>query len=203
VAVIRNFGHYWDRKIVNWGERGRGKNGSLDGFLLKSSVDAEGITKRKGTKNWHPTVIDFSDQSGIYALMDKDRDIVYVGQAGKSNSFLRSRLRDHTRDDLKDRWSHFSWFGYFPVENDIVIRPTLEDNAQIKIGDVLNQIEGVLMQLIEPRLNKRGPNWKDVNEYIQYDATDWGAAQYEPLDDDLYEIWKKMLSIEKKISEAG
>jgi len=38
----------------------------------------------------------------------------------------------------------------------------------------LDEIEAVLIQLFEPRLNKQGPKWGDETvEYLQYVTSEW------------------------------
>ena len=98
MLAIRNFGHYWSRDLVYWGKRG--DSGDLFGFIMS---------------NRQPFKVNFRDQIGIYILFDNDRRAVYVGQAGRGDQRLFVRLRQHTRDDLRDRWTNFSWFGFRDV----------------------------------------------------------------------------------------
>ena len=43
---------------------------------------------------------------GLYVLY-KNEEVVYIG---KSESNLRRRLREHTKDHLENKWDAFSWF---------------------------------------------------------------------------------------------
>jgi len=90
--LVRNFGHFWERKYINWG-RGNVR-GHLKGYVTN---------KRQA---------DFREQIGIYILYDKDLQPVYIGQAGSGNKRLYSRLNQHETDHLWNRWEHFSWFGF-------------------------------------------------------------------------------------------
>lgn len=147
--LIRNFGHLWERKYINYG---RPKvSGHLRGYITS--------TKK----------VDFREQIGIYVLSDKDLLPIYVGQAGNGNRRLLARLREHERDHLWNRWEHFSWFGFRRVNQNGSL--SLHDDAQ-KIFkatgvELLNEVEGALITALEPRLNKQGARWKDADEYYQ------------------------------------
>ena len=65
--LIQNYGLYWRRDRVEWGQQGRVR-GALWG-------------KERGGKKKLP--VDFRAQKGIYALYDDSFNLVYVGQAGK------------------------------------------------------------------------------------------------------------------------
>lgn len=96
MLAIRNFGHFWNRDLVDWGRPGPGARGTLQGYVMR---DRE------------PFVVDFREQMGIYVLFTGSRDVVYIGQAGAGEQRLWNRLRSHTRNHPRDRWQHFSWFG--------------------------------------------------------------------------------------------
>lgn len=66
--LIRNFGHFWERKYINNG--GGRKPGHLRGYVS---------AKRQA---------DFREQIGIYVLYDKDLLPMYVGQAGMGNASM-------------------------------------------------------------------------------------------------------------------
>lgn len=146
--LIRNFGHLWERKYVNWG-RPRVK-GHLKGYKsLKREVD-------------------FRDQIGIYVLFDKDLIPVYIGQAAQ-NRRLFGRLNQHESDHLWNRWEHFSWFGFRRVNKNGQLSLFDDANKTFKAPGIqlLNEIEGALITALEPKLNKQGARWKDVEEYYQ------------------------------------
>ncbi|HEX7728270.1 MAG TPA: GIY-YIG nuclease family protein [Terracidiphilus sp.] len=149
--LIRNFGHLWERKYINYGTGGKGNSGHLKGYINK---------KREAN---------FRDQIGIYVLYDKDLVPVYVGQAGNGRSRLLRRLNQHETDDLWNRWEYFSWFGFRRVN----AKGTLNafDDVTKKFGAngnlLLNEVEGALITALEPKLNKQGARWKDVKEYFQ------------------------------------
>ncbi len=146
--AIQNYGLLWERKYIFWGWSGVA--GHLNG--------------ERNNKN-----ADFRWQSGVYILYDKDMSPVYVGQAGKGADSLFTRLKAHTGNHLWNRWSYFSWFGLCKVNKDGSLSQS--DNPTRKISgslaDALNDIEGVLILGIEPRLNKQGPKFKGVQQWHQ------------------------------------
>lgn len=148
--AIRNYGLLWERKFINYGWQGR--SGHLAGHK-------KGIPKA-----------DFIEQSGVYVLYDKDMKPLYVGQAGRGNANLFNRLRHHEKDHLKNRWTYFSWFGLCKVNKDGTLSQSDKPDWTIsgKMVAALNDIEGVLIHILEPKLNKQGPKWKDVQQFSQY-----------------------------------
>lgn len=177
--AIRNFGHFWNRDDVDWGSPGI--PGSLKGYPAKHR-------KREET--------DFKDQIGIYVLFDDNREVIYLGQTGSSEkNRMLSRLRDHTRDHLRDRWAYFSWFGFRKVNNNRYLSDNQGPDSvkQVKGTDALNEIEAVLLQLFEPKINKQGPKWGGTEEYLQFiDYDDNEQDQFETINDRLDEIYKKL-----------
>lgn len=150
--LIRNFGHLWERRYVFWG-RG-GVKGHLHGYRTPTD---------DGT--------DFRTQIGIYILFDKNYEPVYVGQTGKGNQRLFARLRQHQRDHLWNRWEYFSWFGFRrvnPVSGKLSEFDQPEKVFKAPGASLLNEIEGALLVALEPRINKQGPRWSDVEEYFQF-----------------------------------
>jgi hypothetical protein len=148
--LIRNFGHLWERKFINFGTGGRGNRGHLKGYN-------------------GPLKADFRDQIGIYVLYDKDFLPVYIGQAGRGKAGLLRRLNQHETDHLWSRWEYFSWFGFRRVNKNegLSAFDEVEKVFRAKGSLLLNEVEGVLITALEPKLNKQGPRWKDVKEYFQ------------------------------------
>jgi hypothetical protein len=151
VPAIRNFGYLWDRDRVFWGRR------KVSGTLLGIHTDFG--------------VIDFSEQKGIYLLHTQDLKIIYVGQVGSGNQNLLDRLRHHKKSKaLWNRWRYFSWFGrrgvnqapqdtpYNRLTNYSGGSPTVSGKSE----EFLDEIEAVIIQVVEPTLNKQGPKWKET-----------------------------------------
>jgi hypothetical protein len=146
MGVIRNYGFMWERGEVEWGKRGQ--RGTLLGIK----------------RTFQKQVIDFRRQLGIYVLYDRFDQPIQIGQTDK----LFQRFQQHKRDHLRNRWTRFSWFGFHPVDEKNNCLLTSEQVAQISFQDAKDEIEAVLIQVLEPRLNRAGAKWKDTNEYLQF-----------------------------------
>jgi hypothetical protein len=154
MLAIKNFGHFWSRDKVFWGKP------KIEGHLkgeLRSNKRVE---------------INFREQIGIYALFNFNREIVYIGEAGIGNKRPFGRLKDHRSDHLRDRWVYFSWFGlrdFNENTGDLWGHDKPETWIRKKRNkDALNETESVLIQLIEPPLNKQGSKWTGTKEFLQH-----------------------------------
>lgn len=173
MLAIVNYGHFWSRELIDWGSTGAGNKGRL-----RASTKA-------GSTKW---TADFREQIAIYALFNEDREAVYVGQTGSGKQRLFHRLRQHSRGQLRDRWSNFSWFGFLEpskkghlappkraakqsdaINNGDTESRALSADIEGSFREALDEIEAVALQLLEPRLNKQGPKWKGAKEYFQFD----------------------------------
>ena len=142
--IIKNYGLRWQRDLIFWGWPGKA------GCLLGRLGD---------------TIIDFRRQIGIYILYDNEK-IVYIGQAVKDNHTIFSRLKDHTKDHLADRWNRFSWFGILKVKGGkelVKVASAYQTNTK----DMVDHLEAILLAVIEPPLNKQGGKWTVATQYIQ------------------------------------
>ncbi len=179
--LIRNYGLFWRREWVFWGKKKR--TGHMMGILASS-------------KKGKPT--NFRDQQGIYVLYDDNFRLVYVGQAGANDQQrLFDRLKQHTRDQLSDRWTKFSWFGIRPVNNTGTLR--VENSAvHPPIGDVLNHIEAILISAAEPPHNRQGGRFGEkVEQYLQFrDQENLGPEAAEAL----MTLWKALPTKAKKMT---
>jgi hypothetical protein len=146
--IIQSFGHLWERRFIHFG--GAGKAGSLDG-------------QRKEKES-----IDFREQTGIYILYDKDRNPVYIGQAGGGKSNLFSRLKQHGNDHLWNRWEYFSWFGIKkPTKKKVADQRNEGTRLSATVGTLLDELEGLLIAVVEPKLNKQGHKIGKEKEFFQ------------------------------------
>lgn len=153
MAVIKNYGLRWVRDRVDWG--GRGRRGSLTGIPRSARTSAP---------------VDFCEQIGVYVLYEAGFSPIYVGQAGFENATLFSRLRAHRNDHLRDRWTHFTWFGFREVNANGNLRANQDSQARTSLSyaRALDELEGILIQVLEPRLNRQGAAWqRDAIEFIQ------------------------------------
>lgn len=138
--LIQSFGMYWIKDGINWNKRPR---------LL-------------GTQSSGSKPIDLSEMRGIYMLYD-GREVIYVGQA--TDSILK-RLIQHTKNRLATRWNRFSWFGIDDINEKGQIVKT-DNTFQTKIEHLIDTLEGILIEGLEPRQNrKQGDNFGF--EYYQH-----------------------------------
>lgn len=177
--IFPNYGLMWRRDYAD-SVRGRttrsGTRGKLRVFLL-------GINRKKKRKEkW----ADFREQIGVYALYDKEERIIYAGLAGKGNKNsgnLYDRLNSHFNNDTENRIRYFSWFGLRQVNDSMY--PAYLDKEEKKIihrlegifksekytfkkGMLLQHLEALLIQIVEPVINKRGADWRGSERYFQY-----------------------------------
>jgi hypothetical protein len=137
-GALRAFGMFWKRELVFW----------------------LGKPQLLGRQGIGATDVNFATQIGVYLLHDRER-VVYVGRASDT---LFARLKVHTTDRLGGRWDRFSWFGLRGVR----------DNGQLSDGEVpwgqdvvIETMEALLIESLEPPLNRRrGDNFSGA-EYIQ------------------------------------
>lgn len=158
--IFKNFGFLWERKYLYTG-RGRNK-----GHLIGRSRKNKEI------------LVDFREQIGVYALYDKNEQIVYIGQAGKGKKGLFNRLKQHQTDRLWNRWEYFSWVGFYPVSVDeigdngahqLVLCEPSDQVENYTFNNALTEVEAVLIELVEPKLNRRGSFLGSSKyEYTQY-----------------------------------
>jgi hypothetical protein len=131
-----------------------------------------------------PFVVDFKEQIAVYVLFTSSREAVYIGQTGSGDQRLMLRLRQHSQGNLRDRWTHFSWFGLRSVtqQRRLSDQQGPETRCIGQNANALDEIEAILLQLFEPPLNKRGPNWgEDTEEYWQYVPSEFGEGP-KPID---------------------
>jgi hypothetical protein len=170
--LVKNYGLFWKREHVFFG---RPKvAGHLKGIAAKN-------------RSWDP--IDFREQQGVYALYDNAFRLVYVGQAGANDQQrLFDRLRQHTRDQLADRWTKFSWFGIRAVNNNGTLR--VENlAAHPTTGDVLNHIEAVLISVAEPAHNRQGGRFGDeVEQFLQHHDVDQVGPDLHEM---VFDMWRE------------
>jgi hypothetical protein len=182
--LIKNYGRIWDRKYIKWGRWG--DSGHLKGYVTKN---------RKA---------DFREQIGIYILYDKDLIPVYIGQAGSGKQTLYSRLKQHETDHLWNRWVYFSWFGLRGVNNTGLL--SRYDDAQkifkAKGSTLLNEIEGLLITAVEPKLNRQSARWKDVKEFFQLIDEDVKEPKLENILKANKELEKQISALDKNVQKA-
>jgi hypothetical protein len=182
--MIKNYGLLWQRKYVHLGA-GRNK-----GTLL-------------GTRSGIGEV-DFREQIGVYVLYDKDLVPVYVGQAGNGNANLFVRLKNHTNDQLWNRWEYFSWFGLRAINStnkSLSNHDSAEKTYKTSGCDVMNELEGILIASMEPKLNKQGAKLSDAQQFHQTVDENIVELTLEDLSEQLSELQSQFGKIQKKIDK--
>ena len=159
--TVKAYGLYWNRNQVDWNPSPNSRQAQLLGDAGSGPVN-------------------FADQDGIY-LLHSSNETVYAGQSYTPNTDaagLYGRLRSHHRSNRKaDGWDTFSWFGFRPVSAERKLLPT-PDNANAK--DVIDLIEGILIEGLMPRLNmRRGEG-----------AKDWEPNLYDQMEDPQLISWR-------------
>ena len=81
------------------------------------------------------------------------------------NQNLGRRLRQHTSDRLTGRWTRFSWFGIYPVEENGDLRKSA-DFSNVETGIVIATMEAVLIEGLEPRQNRKRGDFQAI-EFLQ------------------------------------
>jgi len=150
--TIGAFGMYWDRNKVNWRSR------KLLGVQMSGSK-----------------IIDFSEQIGVYILYDGQRPI-YVG---RSESSIIERLYSHTKGKLSSRWNRFSWFGIYSVNANGTLDKEISRKISLSGDGVVKVMEAILIEAMEPPMNRRRGDKMDDFEYIQALDLDYEKEQYE------------------------
>lgn len=170
--LIQNYGLFWRLDQVFWGWQG------VPGHL-------EGVEARNRSEK----PVDFRQQQGVYVLYDQSFKMVYVGQAGANdNQRLFDRLKQHTRDQLAERWARFSWFGVRAVLNNGSLKQE-KDAAHPTMGDVLNHIEGILIAAAEPAHNRQGGRFgEDVEQYLQHRDKRLGPEPNQAI----HQLWERL-----------
>lgn len=150
MSLIKNWGFQWQRQYIF---RGAGSNaGHLKGYAAGKPE------------------ADFREQIGVYILHDRDLRIVYVGQAGNGNATLFNRIKQHMDGRLSGRWDYFTWFGFLKVNSDGSLSDVANVSSRVSgfaYSQALDQVEGILIEVIEPPLNKQAGQLKAATEYNQ------------------------------------
>jgi hypothetical protein len=60
-----------------------------------------------------------------------------------------------------------------------------------RANTLIDEIEGILLQILEPKLNKQGPKWRDAVEFVQMPY-----EQETELEADIVEVKERLRGIE-------
>jgi hypothetical protein len=140
-GYLNAYGMFWERSEVSWTVRPR----------LFGQHEAGTIK------------VNFCKQSGVYLLHDQ-QGILHVGRAATRD--LGDRLLAHTKDRLRGRWTRFSWFGIYAVQDSGAL-DVATDTSHLDVPDLCAALEAILIESIEPRQNrKRGDGFR-ASEFLQ------------------------------------
>ena len=195
MAQIRSYGLYWDYRLVEWDDYW------IYGWKLNNDTWREPPSEAEVVVN---------AQRAVYLLHAADRSVVYVGQSGGGQRRLGQRLWDHTRNSRRGLWTHFSWFGLnepveyaedqvsdqLAVEKQVPPDNYIEESSNDQIASSLNIMEALLIDILNPPLNRRRGNWNGATKYQQYSYSELTTL------DDLWSKQKKMMKRIKKIQKS-
>lgn len=139
--IIKNYGLHWERNKVNW------KGNQMFGKMNNS-------------------LINLSDQKGIYILYNNLSQVIYVGQSVKGDSSIFKRLAAHTKETKLKSWTKFSWFGFCEINGDRIIS---DFDEKINYEDVANVIEALLIEVLcAPKNDTKGNLWGELIEQLVF-----------------------------------
>ena len=139
--IFANYGKYWKFK---------------DGKIFMTGKETYGNSSK---------AVDFTAQNGIYFLHDDNKKIIYIGKATKS---ISNRIAQHTKDHLAGKWSSFSWFGYYGVdENTGTLRTSKMSTNEMGKDRVIDFFEAIFIEMLDNTENQKSGNNFDVEEYSQ------------------------------------
>lgn len=141
-SIVGALGMFWERSLVDWEK-----------------------PKLLGCQQIGANTVDFSDEVGLYLLHDA-QGVVYVGRA--IDQPILKRLRAHTVDRLRGRWSRFSWFGVYSVQDNGQL--AIEPSRNYPVTTLLTAMEAILIEALEPRQNRRRGDGLEDLEFLQVEA---------------------------------
>ena len=137
-SSLSAFGMFWNRSHVHW----------------------QGQPRLLGKQKATASHVNFAEQIGVYLLHDRERTI-YVGRTLEA---LHTRLKTHTLDRMAGRWDRFSWFGLRGVGKDGAL---LDCPPAWLHSGMVETIEAVLIESLEPPLNRKRGDRLSGSEYLQ------------------------------------
>lgn len=146
-SIINSYGMFWHRNQVFWNERP-----DLYGTQLETN-----------------SITNFKEQKGIYILYDGP-NILYVGQAIEET--IGEKLFGHTNDYLEGRWNRFSWFGIYEPDFEGTIFTVQESNREISIQDIVETMQVLLIETLEPKQNRDSRTLLSGLEFKQVEDPD-------------------------------
>lgn len=153
---VTSYGLFWRRSEIEWSPG----SGQKNVFRLLGRV---------GVNRPSVKVADFRRQQGIYILYD-EYGPSYVGLTREQG--LGKRLKDHTFDNLRERWDRFSWFGFMPLaeadpKTGILILSAPQGDVSEDTHATIGDLEALLIRAIGPKYNTKQMRFKDAKRWLQ------------------------------------
>ena len=147
--MITHYGLFWSERNVFWGRQG--KEGRLWGHE-KTPLGQRGAPTTKERDN----AKNYRDYVGLYCLYGEG-ELLYIGEAGLTGktTSLFSRLKQHRKGPMANRWDAFSWFG----------RETCEGETEVK--KALEQLEAIAISIVNPGFNKQSGTFSGATQVFQ------------------------------------
>lgn len=146
--LIKSYGEFWRKDFVDWS---KGKK------IVGWSRNLERQANFWGAK-------------GIYALFDKNV-LIYVGQTTKQS--LGDRLKQHLKDEFKDRWDYFSWYGIQDVRTagkqaGLYPLGAMNQHEHPSTKHVLEAMESIAIRIADPPLNRKRPKFGTKKNHAEH-----------------------------------
>lgn len=176
--LIKTYGEHWRRDWVNWR---RGK--LMTGFGKNQSRKAN-----------------FWKMHGVYALYS-GYDLVYVGQTFRQ--YLGDRLKQHTKDESRERWDTFSWYGIQDVvgqknKDGFMSLGKLNTAEWDRAENIIESLESLVIRIADPALNRRRDKFTKGTDK----AERFHQFQMPDPDEELQEKMTKLMKVTKKQLET-
>jgi hypothetical protein len=81
------------------------------------------------------------------------------------NASINIRLIDHTRNNKRNKWDTFSWFGIRPVRPTGTLAKT--PTISMDTGELIQDIEAILIYLLDTRDNLRSGRYRHIMAHRQ------------------------------------
>jgi hypothetical protein len=155
ILIIQSYGLFWRADEIEW-------------FPGKGNKGEWRLLGRRGAITGNIEMADFRQQTGIYILYG-NYGAHYVGLTRKRG--LGSRLKDHTKDDHKEQWDRFSWFGFRTLNKatddyGLRILKKLPLAKSMNPREVIGDVEAMLIKAMDVR-NGNQMNFKKGQEWTQ------------------------------------
>ncbi|MCA8833805.1 MAG: hypothetical protein K8953_01860 [Proteobacteria bacterium] len=180
VSFIKNYGLFWKRNVVDWGNTGPGNAG---GFWGMSKDGTELVEKNFREQIGFYALYDIRDNRDIHDVRDIRNDpaardacnnpydngdkLIYCGNSGSGGDHaLFNRIAQQRGCLPDDSWNQFSWFGIANLEPDGSL-PQREPTIGGERSNFLYQMEAVMIAISRPTHNREAGIFDNAKQYLQ------------------------------------